>query len=186
MKPGSILQFIVVRLQQISKDRKSLFPLCCHHANIIASVWFQSHANQSSKHSRRDLGQKIKCMYVWGVDFQTPCEKFIFTHTPWARATSVSHYATLIIDCVSFKQAILSPTLWLLPWDAKWHLEMCMGAEEHLANVPMGAVQENDRADANRKPHKSLYLRTTIERDIKYMALKMVAVWNNWPCNISF
>lgn len=100
--------------------------------------------------------------------------------------TSVSHYTTLIIDCVSFKQAILSPTLWLLPWDAKWHLEMCMGAEEHLANVPMGAVQENDRADANRKPHKSLYLRTTIERDIKYMALKMVAVWNNWPCNISF
>lgn len=96
--------------------------------------------------------------------------------------TSVSHYATLIIDCVSFKQAILSPTLWLLPWDAK----MCMGAEEHLANVPMGAVQENDRADANRKPHKSLYLRTTIERDIKYMALKMVAVWNNWLCNISF
>lgn len=53
---------------------------------------------------------------------------------------------------------------------------MCMGAEEHLANVPMGAVQKNDRADANRKPHKSLYLRTTIERDIKYMALKMVAV----------
>lgn len=51
-----------------------------------------------------------------------------------------------------FKSAILSLTFWLLPRHANWHPETGTGAEEHLATIPMGAVLQFDRADANRKP----------------------------------
>lgn len=71
------------------------------------------------------------------------------------------------------------------------------GVEEHLANIPMGAVQRYDRADANRKPgwfmaHIRAYIRggTTAERNIQDMPLKSgahaLSMWNNWLRNIFF